>query len=665
VFICYFHIFTQVTEYKPATVHIPNRYGLFQRPKKIKLTLKRNGIKQVKNKMLNHLKLGVFLLIIPLTLWNCKEDIDEVQQVNSSNSSDFQFQQKPLSEFLENEQLKVKFSKIVTAKNKHSLTGRSLGEGFSIDTLSVLQISKLDNSATSYNFNVNFDNSVDHIKGLLTIEIDNINNTIVAKLTKIKLPIFPDIESPLTLETEILNTTDEELSGLTSRMQIICVETAVWVTCDGGANHNEPDDPSCFADHHAHSEIITECYYIYSGFGSTGGSTGGNTGGIPNNGIPRGGAAGIGMIGGFYNTTGFMEFLTFMGWETSPGEPINTDMQWWINSNNSRATSLLASIYQNNASVLNATELNALIDQMQVVNFNSSNFSNNTYWDLGLYLTNNNYSAQACQFVVEGISFLNNNTTNSVEAKVFMSNLQSEINNNSITAQQATDLLTFFNTNNWIKKLKLAMAAGITHTAELAHDIYNKLTVYVNSHPSMLGVINFGISGLANIVSLATDTNHETAGWVDLFNMWLFELGGDPINFLNNDNIISYLKTQEGVSDARNMALNKIQNNDLSLTDYSWTYGQGEFYDGMINGNIATSFLGSYNTKITISDNGNGTYTLHFLISNTSGWESATRLRIDNDHNNVHDAIIPNKIRGIGIHLGGNFSQTWNWDETH
>jgi len=130
--------------------------------------------------------------------------------------------------------------------------------------------------------------------------------------------------------------------------------------------------------------------------------------------------------------------------------------------------------------------------------------------------------------------------------------------------------------------------------------------------------------------------------------MWLFQLGDNPINFLNNDNIISNLKTQEGVNDARNIALEKIQNNDLSFTNDSWVYGQGEFYDGMVNGNVATSFLGSYNTQITISDNGNGTFTLHFTISNASGWESATRLRIDNDHNGVHDGIIPNTNLELG-----------------
>ena len=54
-----------------------------------------------------------------------------------------------------------------------------------------------------------------------------------------------------------------------------------------------------------------------------------------------------------------------------------------------------------------------------------------------------------------------------------------------------------------------------------------------------------------------------------------------------------------------------------------------------------------------------GKYILNFEVNNTSGWESAARLR------KGHKGIIPNKKRGEGIHLGGNVSQTWRWTETY
>jgi hypothetical protein len=42
-------------------------------------------MKRVKSKMLNYLKLGVFLLIIPLTLWNCKQDIEDYDSLIKIN----------------------------------------------------------------------------------------------------------------------------------------------------------------------------------------------------------------------------------------------------------------------------------------------------------------------------------------------------------------------------------------------------------------------------------------------------------------------------------------------------------------------------------------------------------------------------------------------------
>jgi hypothetical protein len=65
----------------------------------------------------------------------------------------------------------------------------------------------------------------------------------------------------------------------------------------------------------------------------------------------------------------------------------------------------------------------------------------------------------------------------------------------------------------------------------------------------------------------------------------------------------------------------------------------------MTNGNIATSFLGSYTTNVTIKILPNGQHMLTFNVTNASTWDSATRLRIDNDHNDVHDGIFPATAR--------------------
>ncbi|WP_299520367.1 hypothetical protein [Winogradskyella sp.] len=96
-----------------------------------------------------------------------------------------------------------------------------------------------------------------------------------------------------------------------------------------------------------------------------------------------------------------------------------------------------------------------------------------------------------------------------------------------------------------------------------------------------------------------------------------------------------------------------------------WSYGQNEFYDTLTNGNLVTAFLGSYITTIQIIQNQNGTYTLDYTITNTSGWDSATRFRIDNDGDGTHDGIFENTSRNDSnsINLGGNINQIWNWQE--
>lgn len=50
-------------------------------------------------------------------------------------------------------------------------------------------------------------------------------------------------------------------------------------------------------------------------------------------------------------------------------------------------------------------------------------------------------------------------------------------------------------------------------------------------------------------------------------------------------------------------------------------------------------------------------YQFEFSVSNPSTWESATRLRIDNDNDENHDGIFSNKTRGNGIHFEGNLTR--------
>ncbi|RZL46424.1 MAG: hypothetical protein EOP00_15040, partial [Pedobacter sp.] len=207
-------------------------------------------------------------------------------------------------------------------------------------------------------------------------------------------------------------------------------------------------------------------------------------------------------------------------------------------------------------------------------------------------------------------------------------------------------------------KIKQAIANGITSTAEFTHKIFKKLSNLAQEYPSSKSYINNLLETINDAVATVTNTNPQTCTFADLFNMWLFELGPNPIN-INGSNAasINQLKNQEGVNQARNIAQLKSQNGDFSNTNHSWTYGQGEFYDGISNGNFVTAFLGSYSVKVTISSTSNG-YQLNFQVTNTSSWDSATRFRIDNDGDGVHDGVFPNTDRNNNNDLstGGNFT---------
>jgi hypothetical protein len=239
--------------------------------------------------------------------------------------------------------------------------------------------------------------------------------------------------------------------------------------------------------------------------------------------------------------------------------------------------------------------------------------------------------------------------------------------------QFVLELIDFYNDENIIgeddlkDKITQAIANGITSTAEFTHKIFKKFSNLAEDYPSSITYINSVLETINNAAAIVTNTNPSTCTFADLFNMWLFELGPNPIN-INGQNSTStnQLKIQQGVNQARNIALSKIQNGDFSNTNHSWTYGQGEFYVGMANGNFVTAFLGSYSVKITISSTPNG-YQLNIQVSNTSSWDSATRFRIDNDGNGVHDGVFPNTYRNNNNDLssGGNFTQNWNWSEIH
>jgi len=244
--------------------------------------------------------------------------------------------------------------------------------------------------------------------------------------------------------------------------------------------------------------------------------------------------------------------------------------------------------------------------------------------------------------------------------------LDALINGSESDEMAILELLNFGAERDWKQALREAIANGITTTAELVHTIYNRLSSIAEEYPSSIGYINVLVDGFRDAIDDLIDTNPASSTWVDLFNMWLFEKGANPILFNGSSVSTETLVIQEGVNEAREIAIERIENNDLdgSPVSHQWMYGQEEFYDGITTGNLETAFLGTYRVDIIITETIGGNFQLQFSVSNTSSWESATRFRIDNDGNGAHDGIFDNKPRGEGIHLGGNFIQEWSWTET-
>jgi hypothetical protein len=136
--------------------------------------------------------------------------------------------------------------------------------------------------------------------------------------------------------------------------------------------------------------------------------------------------------------------------------------------------------------------------------------------------------------------------------------------------QFVLELINFYNDENIIgeddlkDKIRQAIANGITSTAEFTHKMYSKLSAIAINHPSSISYINIVIDGVRAAASTVIDTNPNTCNWTDLFNMWMFELGNNPLNINGPSVTITSLQSQQGVSQARSIALNQIANGNLN-----------------------------------------------------------------------------------------------------
>ena len=220
-----------------------------------------------------------------------------------------------------------------------------------------------------------------------------------------------------------------------------------------------------------------------------------------------------------------------------------------------------------------------------------------------------------------------------------------------------------------------AVKDTVTESAEIAYQVFNKVSSIATQYPGELQDVKNALDEAGGYIDKIVETDPNSIGWGDLFSIWLFELDRSNMKINEKGEYIFYfgedafttkdLQKQEGVLEARKKVMEQIRQNNLSHYHNTWTYDVPEFVDGVLELNTATSFLGSYSVDIDIIDNHDGTYTLEYTVRNTTGWESATRLRKDGkDENPYHDSIIKNCNRDTYIGLGGTMSEVWSWSET-
>ena len=224
---------------------------------------------------------------------------------------------------------------------------------------------------------------------------------------------------------------------------------------------------------------------------------------------------------------------------------------------------------------------------------------------------------------------------------------------------------TVVNTGVVIQKLKDAIKEAITGGAEISYEVYIEVAAFANEHPWIVDTLNAIIDAAKPQLKRAADLNHETLGWHDLVLIWLLELGDKTtLVFDEKANTTKDLMQQEGVQEARKKA-REWQPGQKNPIVHTWRYLPNQFWAGMREGNLCTSFLGSYRVEVEVICDGNtGKRTGKFTVKNTSSWESATRLRKRAKPGEHTQGVIPNRKRNDpGIHLGGTIKEEWHWEE--
>ncbi|KUJ57070.1 hypothetical protein [Chryseobacterium aquaticum] len=227
--------------------------------------------------------------------------------------------------------------------------------------------------------------------------------------------------------------------------------------------------------------------------------------------------------------------------------------------------------------------------------------------------------------------------------------------------------------------------------------IYEHASQYFSQHPNSLQKVNSFLEYLKVGVELEIpiEKNHQYMKWTDVLLCWLFELGDFPVNdsagygnlptigFSGSDYTISgipspniipmrYLsahKMKNGIPDVNSVldvkktAIERIKLGNYTPFNREWVFGSDATVDTITKLDGMQFCLGSYRTDVYITALGNNQYKLTYIIKNKTGWQSGTRGLNDYNGNPTDDSIIPDKLRGTGVQLGGTIGETFGWYE--
>ncbi|MCB0089100.1 MAG: hypothetical protein KDE54_14415 [Caldilineaceae bacterium] len=160
--------------------------------------------------------------------------------------------------------------------------------------------------------------------------------------------------------------------------------------------------------------------------------------------------------------------------------------------------------------------------------------------------------------------------------------------------------------------------------------------------------------------------------WIDLGFDWLLEHGPAERTFNEGTHMVDNLKSHPGVVAARQQYLEETPD-VRNVSTYWYDFGLGGYLNAWYELDGTGHFLGSY--RVDIVNNGDDTVT--FMISNRSGRESFTNLRMGSGtyaeyYQKLLNGEVPDSLpRHLLGNLdreeswwGGNFDQIYTWQES-